>query len=68
VLFGKYLLLLDGKKTLEERFAEINSKKVREELAKSRSKGDMVYPQIKKIIRMPDLQKSIVSLLSRKAS
>ena len=61
-------ILLDGKKTLEERFAEIDSKKVREELAKSRSKGDMVYPQIKKIIRMPELQKSIVSLLSRKAS
>jgi hypothetical protein len=61
-------ILLDGKKTLEERFAEIDSKKVREELAKSRGKGDMVYPQIKKIIRMPDLQKSIVSLLSRKAS
>ncbi|MBA7567850.1 hypothetical protein ES708_09568 [subsurface metagenome] len=61
-------ILLDGKETLEERFAEIDSKKIREELAKSRSKGDMVYPQIKKIIRMSELPKSIVSLLSRKAS
>ena len=61
-------ILLDGKKTLEERFAEIDSRKVREELTKSRSKGDIIYPQIKKIIRMPELPKSIVSLLSRKVS
>jgi len=61
-------ILLDGKETLEERFAEIYAKKVREEIEKSRSEGSMISPKIKKIIRMPELPKSIVSLLSRKAS
>ena len=61
-------ILLDRKKTLEERFAEIDSKKVREELEKSRSEMSMILPKIKKIIRIPGLPKSIVSLLIRKVS
>jgi len=61
-------ILLDGKETLEERFAEIDAKNVREELEKSRSEMSMIPPKIKKIIRMPRLPKSIVALLSRKAS
>lgn len=61
-------ILLGGKETLEERFAEIDAKKVREELKKSRSEDIVISPKIKKIIRMPELPKSIVTLLDRKAS
>ncbi|GAG84923.1 unnamed protein product, partial [marine sediment metagenome] len=61
-------ILLDGKETLEERFAEIDAKQVREALEKSRSEMSMISPKIKKIIRMPELPKSIVTLLDRKAS
>ena len=61
-------ILLDGKETLEERFAEIDAKQVREELEKSRSEMSMIPPKIKKIIRMPELPESIVTLIDRKAS
>ena len=61
-------ILLDGKETLEERFAEIDAKKVREEIEKSRSEGNIISPKIKKIIRMPELPKLIVTLVKRRAS
>ncbi len=61
-------ILLDGKETLEERFVEIDAKRVRKELEKSRSEESVISPKIKKIIRMPELPKSIVVLLDRKAS
>jgi len=61
-------ILLDGRETLEERFAEIDAKQVREELEESKSGASMISPKIKKIIRMPELPKSIVALLDRKAS
>jgi len=61
-------ILLDGKETLEERFAEIDAKNVREELEKSRSEMSMIPPKIKKIIRMLRLPKSIVTLFNRKVS
>jgi hypothetical protein len=65
----KYMqILLAGKKTLEERFAEIDSKEVRRSLEKSRIETSTIYPQLKKIIRLPDLPKSIVSLLEQAAS
>jgi len=61
-------ILLGGKETLEERFAEIDAKKVREELEKSRNAESVISPKIKKIIRMPELPKSIVTLVKRRAS
>jgi len=61
-------ILLNGKETLEEGFAEIDSKQVREELEKSRTEESVISCKIKKIIRMPELPKSIVTLLDRKAS
>jgi len=65
---GYMNILLGGKETLEERFSEIDAKQVREELEKSRSEESVISPKIKKIIRMPELPKSIVALLDRKAS
>ncbi len=61
-------ILLAGKKTLEERFAEIDSKEVRRAMDESGKLSGMRFPQLKKIIRIPDLPKSIVVLLERAAA
>ena len=61
-------LLLAGKKTLEERFAEINSKEIRRRLEESKNGTSTMYPQLKKIIRIPELPKSIVTLLEKAVS
>ncbi len=61
-------IILAGKETLEERFAEIDSKEVRLGLAQSRVEISTMHPGIKKIIRIPNLPKSIVSLLEKAAS
>ncbi len=61
-------ILLAGKKSLEERFAEIDAEQVRLGMENSKSDTDMMYPELKKIIRMPDLPKSIVALLAQAAS
>jgi len=60
-------ILLAGKKTLEELFAEIDSKEVRRAMEESGKLAGMMYPQLKKIIRIPNLPKSIVSLLEQAA-
>ena len=61
-------ILLAGKKTLAERFAEIDSKDVRRRLEQSRTGTSTIYPQLKRIIRIPELPKSIVALLNQEAS
>lgn len=60
-------ILLPGRKTLEERFAKIDSIEVRRAMDESGKLSGMRYPQLKKIIRIPDLPKSIVSLLEQAA-
>jgi len=61
-------IILAGKKTLGERFAEIDAKEVRRSLEESRVGASMIHPKLKKIIRIPELPKSIVSLLEQAAS
>ena len=61
-------ILLGGKKTLEERFAEIDSADVRNGLAQSANATNSVCPQLRRIIRLPDLPNTIVSLLQQAAS
>ena len=56
-------ILLDGQKTLEERFDEIDSKKVREKINESKSKSEMISPKIKKLFKIPDLPESLVSFI-----
>jgi len=58
-------ILLAGKKTLEKRFAEMDSKEVQRMLEQSRTGTSTMYPQLKKIIRIPDLPKLIVTLLKQ---
>jgi hypothetical protein len=61
-------ILLAGKQTLEERFAEVDSKKVRRGLQESINDTSRTHPQLRKIIRLPGLPKSIVALLEQTAS
>ncbi len=61
-------IILDGKETLEERFAELDAKEVRLGLAQSRAEMSTVHPEIKKIIRIPNLPQTLVSLLKKVAS
>ncbi len=61
-------ILLAGKETLEQRFAEIDSSEVRRRLEESRNMTGAMHPQLKKLIRTPELPKSIVALLEQTAS
>ena len=61
-------IILAGKKTLEERFAEIDSKGVLRGLTQSRVDMSNIHPCIKKIIKTPNLPKVVVSLLEKAAS
>lgn len=57
-------IILDGKKTLEERFAEIDIKIVRKELLKLQQDSVKMPRAMKKIIKMPDLPESLVALFT----
>ncbi len=48
-------IILDGNETLEERFALIDEKLVREELKKNNSKNNKIPARLKKLLRIPDL-------------
>ncbi len=63
----EYVHLLLGDKTLAEKFAEVDAAQIRSSMAQSRN-APTRYPQLRKIIRLPDLPESIVSALHRAAS
>ncbi len=65
----QYMNLLLGEGfTLEQRFAEIDSHEIRRLLKEKPLAPCAAYPQIKNIIRLPDLPKSIAALLKKTAS
>lgn len=49
-------ILLDGKDSLEERFAEIDTKLVSEELLKAELSSEKIPFKIKELIKKPELQ------------
>jgi hypothetical protein len=55
-------IILNGKATLEERFAEIDSRIVRAEMKKIRQDAEKVPPEIKAIINKQQLPKILVEL------
>ncbi len=57
-------ILLGGKETLEERFAEIEARLIRKELAKLSANSDKVPPRIKKLIRQPDFPGQLVAIFT----
>jgi len=62
---AQYLeILLDGSDTLEERFAKIESRIVLDKLDAEQAQTDRIRPEIKKIIRLPDLPARLTELLA----
>jgi len=57
-------ILLDGSDTLEERFAKIESQMVLDKLSVEQSQSDKIRPEMKKIIRLPDLPERLTELLA----
>jgi mRNA-degrading endonuclease YafQ of YafQ-DinJ toxin-antitoxin module len=57
-------ILLDGKESLEERFAEIDARLIRKELAKLSVNSDKVLPRIKKLIRQTDFPGQLVAIFT----
>jgi len=57
-------IILDGKETLEERFAEIDIKIVRKQLLELQQDSVKIPRAIKKIIKMPDLPEALVALFT----
>jgi hypothetical protein len=54
-------ILLDGKETLEELFAQVDANRIRKELAKLSNNSDKVPPRIKKLIRQPDFPEQLIA-------
>ncbi len=54
-------IILDGKPSLEERFAEIDAKLVRRELSQMTNDSVKIPPEIKKLIKTPEFPSSLVS-------
>jgi hypothetical protein len=57
-------IILDGKETLQERFAEIDIKIVRKQLLELERDSAKIPRPIKKIIKMPDLPEALVALFT----
>ncbi len=56
-------IILNGKATLEERFAEIDAKIVREELRKSHEDSEKIPPKIKRLVKNLQLPQILAQLL-----
>lgn len=57
-------IILNGKETLEEMFAEIDIKIVRKQMSMLENQPEKIPWQIKKIIQQPDLPKALVALFT----
>ena len=58
-------IILNGKATLEERFAEIDAKSVREELRKSQEHSEAIPAKLREIIKKSDLPQIVMKLFVR---
>ena len=58
-------ILLNGKATLEERFAEIDSQTIREELRKSRDDSEKIPPKINVLIKEQQLPQKLVQFFNK---
>ena len=57
-------IILDGSRTLEERFDRIDSRLVAEKLKAEQRKHQIIDSEMKKIIKLPDLPERLSSLLA----
>lgn len=60
-------IILNGKATLEERFAEIDARSVREELKKSREYSEAIPVKLRDVIKKPDLPQIVMKLFAQQA-
>jgi hypothetical protein len=58
------VIILNGCNTLEERFEKIDSRMVLENLAAEKKNNERINPEVKKIIRRPDLPERLAILLN----
>ena len=58
-------ILLNGKTRLEELFAEIDAKIVREEMRKTQDDSEKIPTKIRRIIKKPQLPQIIVKLFTK---
>ncbi len=56
-------ILLAGASSLEERFAQIDAKLVREKLRAAESENRNLHPKVRKIIRIPGLPQKILDMI-----
>ena len=61
-------IILNGKATLEERFAEIDAKSVREELKESQEYFEAIPAKLRDIIKKPNLPQIVMKLFVRQAA
>ena len=59
-----YEIILNGCSSLEERFSLIEAKQVRQKLKEEKKNHEKIPPDVKKIIRQPDLPEKILTLLA----
>ena len=57
-------IILDGCRTLEERFERIDSHLVTEKLKAEQRKNQIIYSEMKKIIKLPDLPERLTAVLA----
>ena len=57
-------IILDGCRTLGERFERTDSRLVAEKLKAEQSKHQIIGSEIKKIIKLPDLPERLTALLA----
>ena len=57
-------IILDGCRTLEERFERIDSRLVAEKLKEEQRKQQILTTEMKKIIKLPDLPERLSALLA----
>jgi hypothetical protein len=58
-------IILNGTTSLEQRFAQIDANTVRQELLKSKSDQDLVYPWIKRLIKNPHFIRDLSATFAR---
>ncbi|MCP4624327.1 MAG: transposase [bacterium] len=59
-----FQIILNGCSSLEERFSLIEAKQVREKLKEEKCSQERIAPDIKRIIKQPDLPEKILTLLA----
>ena len=57
-------IILDGCNTLEERFEKIDSRMVLDKLEAEKKNNERISPEVKKIIRRPDLPERLATLMT----